>query len=378
VSGNHAGRAVFGGFPVRFRIAGIAALVAAIVASLWAVYAAHHHYRPVAGHAAAPVSTSADLTSAAAASSSAAISSPVVTVKPRTTARPKPKPVAPVPKHSSAPVAPAPRSSTAKPGPGNTGVPAGTALRRVNGNQTYATNGEVISGLDIHGLVTITGHNVTLKDSIVRGPDAATACRDVGVIDIEGSATIEDSEVAPTAANACMDGVWTNDTTLLRMNIHGSVDGVKAGNNTTVEDSYIHDLHWFNSDPNLGGTPTHNDAVQTFEANKNILLTHNFFDMNTQDNSDYQLTEDEGQPAGNIRVENNWLYGGQCSVNLSSKGGAPITAAAGIYVLDNRFGQGSSVYNCPIIIGTTVALAGQSGNVWDQTGQPIGPIQQHN
>ena len=74
-----------------------------------------------------------------------------------------------------------------------------------------------------------------------------------------------------------MDGMWASNATLLRMNIHGSVDGVKADNNTTVQDSYIHDLHVFSSDPNQGGGATHNDAVQTFGPAANVSLLHNFF-----------------------------------------------------------------------------------------------------
>jgi hypothetical protein len=381
VSGSYFGRAAFGAYPGRFRIAGIAALIAAVVASLWAVYTGHHHHhlRPVAGHA--PASASAPADPSTGVSTSAAISSPVATVKPVTTPPTKPKPVPPPPPtHSSAPVAPpAPPSSTAKPGPGNTGVPAGTALRQVNGNQTYSTNGEVISGLDIHGLVTITGSNITLKDSIVRGPDSASGCTDEGVINIKGSGTVEDTEVDPTAATACMDGVWATSVTLLRVNIHGSVDGVKAGNNTTIEDSYIHDLHSFASDPNQGGGASHNDAVQTFDQDKNVSLIHNFFDVSADDNSDYQLTEDGGLPASNIHIEDNWLYGGGCSLNLSSKGGAAITSGSGIYVLNNRFGLGSTAYaGCPILLSESFTLTQLSGNVWDQNGEAIPKPQQHN
>src|SRR4051812_38928010 len=51
-----------------------------------------------------------------------------------------------------------------------TGVPAGTTLTVATGNKTYSTAGQVISGLDIHGKVIINANNVTLKNSIVRGP----------------------------------------------------------------------------------------------------------------------------------------------------------------------------------------------------------------
>jgi len=267
-------------------------------------------------------------------------------------------------------------ASGGKPGPSNTGVPAKTKLTVVSGDQTYSSG--VITDLDIHGLVTLTG-SVTLKDSIVRGPNSSSGCSDTGVINTSGSGvTIEDVEVAPTAANACMDGIWASNAKLIAVNIHGTVDGVKAWNNTTVQDSYIHDLVEYASDPNQGGGPTHNDAVQTYGAGTDILLNHNTMVMSENDNSDYQLTQDEGVPATNIQIVNNWLYGGGCSLNLSTKGGGPVTAAAGILVENNRFGQGSTGFaDCPVLLSNSFTLAGFSGNVWDASGAPMTSYQQH-
>jgi hypothetical protein len=259
-------------------------------------------------------------------------------------------------------------------------VPAGTKLTVVSGNQTYSTNGQVISGLDIHGYVKITGKNVTLKDSIVRGPNSVSGCTDIGVITVTGggSATIEDTEVDPTDPTACVDGTWSTNATWLRMNIHGSVDGMKAYDNTVLEDSYVHDLKQFASDPNQGGGATHNDAVQTFDANTNVSLIGNFFDVGKSDNSDFQLSQDFGQPAQNITVEGNWMYGGLCSLNMSSEGGPAITAANDILVENNRFGENTTTFDCPILISEDFVIKVLSGNVYDQNGEPIPPVQQHN
>ena len=247
----------------------------------------------------------------------------------------------------------------------------------MSGNQTFTSG--VHSGLDIHGIVTIKGSNVVLKDSIVRGPDTSSGCSNTGLIKVTGSGnTVEDVEVAPTAATACTDGIWASGVTVLRANIHGTVDGMKADSNTTVQDSYIHDLHSFASDPNQGGGATHNDAVQTFTAGSNITLNHNFFTVSSKNNATYQLSQDEGVAATNIKIENNWLYGGACTVNLSSEGGGAVTAGSGIYVLNNRFGQGTSAFDCPILLSLNFALAGLSGNVWDGSGAAIPSPQQHN
>ncbi len=171
------------------------------------------------------------------------------------------------------PAAPKPPTG-GKPGAGNTGVPAGVPLRVVTGDQVFNTAGQVISGLDIHGYVRIRAKNVTLRNSIVRG--GAVKCN-AAVIFVEstGSARIEDTDIVPTNPNACLDGVWAANSRLLRMDIRNVVDGVKAFDNMVVQDSYIHDLSWFASDPNQGGGSTHNDAVQTYEGNHNVLLRHN-------------------------------------------------------------------------------------------------------
>src|SRR5262245_46917359 len=136
-----------------------------------------------------------------------------------------------------------------------TGVPAGTTLTIVNGNQTYSTPGQVISGLDVRGKVIIRANNVTFKNSIVRGPPAGP-CRNGAAIETNGQGiVIQDVEVMMQNPTACLDGIWTYNSTvtILRANIHGGVDGVKTGSNILIQDSYIHDMNWFASDPNQGG-----------------------------------------------------------------------------------------------------------------------------
>jgi len=269
-----------------------------------------------------------------------------------------------------------PRATGPKPGPGNTGVPAGTALTVVNGDQTYSTPGQVVAGLDIHGFVKVTARNVTIRDSVIRGGPNPKCNSSVLWIATGASATVTDTEIAPSNANACLDGVWATSATLTRMNIHGAVDGVKAYDNVTIVDSYIHDLAYFTSDPNQNGGPTHNDAVQTYEGNQHIVMRHNTFDLSTTPhaNAAYQLTQDGGKVATDIHIDSNWLDGGGCTLNFAHKGGP--TPMTGIYVTNNRFGR-HSVYNCPILISTQTVLSQNAGNVWDDTGAPIPKPQQH-
>lgn len=255
-------------------------------------------------------------------------------------------------------------------------MPAGTKLTVVNGDQVFSRANQVISGLDVHGFVQIRAKNVTIKDSIIRGgPNPRCNSAVVWVrADSGASATIEDTEIDPAHPSPCLDGIWATSTTLLRMNIHGAVDGVKAYDNVTIEDSYLHDLSWFASDPNQGGGATHNDDVQTYEGNEHIVLRHNTMSPGPGGNSAYQVTQDGGHVATDLHIEDNWLDGGGCTLNFAHKGGP--TPMTGIYVTNNRFGR-HSTFQCPILVSTQTILSQDSGNVWDDTGKPIPPPQRH-
>ncbi len=287
------------------------------------------------------------------------------------------------PSATGASAAPSPSASTTrttppppaggKPGPANTGVPPGTPLTVVRGDQVYATPNQVISGRDIHGYVRIRAKNVTIRNSIIRG--GAPRCNAaVIVVDDGASARIEDSEIVAAQPNACLDGIWATDATMLRLDISNVVDGIKAFDNVTLQDSYIHDLARFANDPNQGGGATHNDAVQTFEGNRNVLLRHNTLLVGRQGNAAYQVSQDGGKANSNIRVEYNWLDGGGCTLNFSHSGGP--TPMTGIFVVGNRFGRNSE-FDCPILLSTQTSLSENRGNVWDDTGQPIPQPQKH-
>lgn len=269
-----------------------------------------------------------------------------------------------------------------KPTAANTGVPAGTSLTIVNGDQTYSTTGQVISGLDIRGYVKITGANITIKNSIIRGgvksctSGNAQNSAPLWAMASATNFTFQDSEIAPTSATACMDGIWASNTTILRANIHGAVDGIKAYNNVTVRDSYIHDLAYFASDPNQGGGETHNDGVQSYECNANILISGNNIDLSTGQggNAAYQITQDSGVPCSNIQISGNWLDGGGCTVNVAHK---VLSSLTGVSIIGNRFGRHQGFSGCTVLLSTKSTLSAYTGNVWDDTGLAIPPPQVH-
>lgn len=274
--------------------------------------------------------------------------------------------------------------SNAKPTAANTGVPAGTQLTIVNGDQTYATDGQVLSGLDIRGYVQITGKNIVIKNSIIRGgtkPCTMSNAQNSAPLWVRDDAgatnfTLQDSEIAPSNATACMDGAWLSNATLVRVNIHGAVDGIKAYDNVTVQDSYIHDLAYFAVDPNQGGGETHNDGLQSYECNTNVLISHNNIDLATTQtaNAAYQITQDAGRACANIVITNNWLDGGGCTINVAHK---VLASLSGVSITGNRFGHNQGFGNCTVLLSTRSILTTYSGNVWDDTGQAIPAPQVH-
>jgi hypothetical protein len=257
------------------------------------------------------------------------------------------------------------------PNAANTGVPAGTVLKVVTGNRTFSTSGQVISGLDVHGKVIIKANNVTLKNSIVRGP-AAGRCVNGAAIEIRGAGfMIQDVEVAIENPTACLDGIsaFNSSGTILRANIHGGVDGVKTGSNILIQDSYIHDMQWFASDPNQRGGPTHNDGVQTFAGETNVTLRHNTIDMSTTKNANAAW-----QSSGsNSRAENNYLDGGACTINFAAHG----STLQPMYVNGNRFGRNRAFKDCVALISLKTVMTEYNGNVWHDTQLPVPNYQQH-
>jgi len=257
-----------------------------------------------------------------------------------------------------------------KPTATNTGVPAGFIPTPVNGDMMVTQDGAVVDGKDIYGFLVIAASNVHVTRSVVRG-HATPYTQNTGVIRIDSGTNIliEDVEIAVAAPSATVDGLWGDHFVGRRLNIHGGVDGLKLGSNSTVECSYVHDQSSFASDPNQGGGPTHNDAIQILDGT-GIRIAGNQLVAAKDQNAAVQVTQDFGA-VGDLHLESNWADGGGCTFNISHKGAASL---ADVHLIGNRFGR-NSFYDCPILKSTQTTLE-LSGNVWDDTGMTV-PVQTH-
>ena len=268
----------------------------------------------------------------------------------------------------SGPVTPVVLSGS-PPGPGNTGVPAGTALTLIRGDLTITTAGATYTGLDIHGFVTVEAPNVTIKDSIIRGRSATS--QNALVYDVSNTATnflIEDSEIVPAYPSVYLDGIDGWNYTALRVNVHGSVAGLKMfGSNATVQDSWIHGLVTYAHDPNQGGGRTHNDDVQILSGT-NLRIIGNTLEGGR--NAAVMITQDQGTTS-NVVIDNNWVSGGACSVNMTPK---PLGALNAI-TTDNNIFTDNSTKHCPIL--DTTRDQPDRGGQRVRRQRPARPGQQH-
>jgi hypothetical protein len=156
------------------------------------------------------------------------------------------------------PVAPAFPDAT------TTGVPPGTSLAPLVGDQTITTAGTVIEDKLITGSVIV---NASATGTIIR------RCRiqSSGFYVIYNYATTG----TPLLVEDCeLDGLETNNTaiadsnfTARRCNIHSAENGASLLSDVTIEDCYIHDL--------FNGGEAHADGIQIADAGDSITINHN-------------------------------------------------------------------------------------------------------
>jgi len=290
----------------------------------------------------------------------APVPDPIPAPKPVPVPDPVPAPIevsAPLPVPAPVPVpAPAPSpiaADAATPGPGNTGVPAGTKLTVHDGDLRITTPGIVISGLDVRGMITVEAPNVTIKNSIVRGRQLNGPMALIGNLGGYANLKILDTELFPSIPSPDVQGIYGYNFEATRLNIHGVVDGIHlTGGNVDILDSWLHDNLHFERDPNQGGAPSHDDSIQIQEGS-NIRIDGNRFSGAW--NATVQVTQDRGV-VSNLTFTNNIADGGKCSVNLAEKNFGPIK---GVVISDNSFGRNTRVDDCAVIApaSTKVSLA---------------------
>ena len=156
--------------------------------------------------------------------------------------------------------------------------------------------------------------------------------------------------------------VLSDGYTLRRVNIHGSTDGPRLGSNTTVEDSFIHNLS------HLPGT--HNDTLQTI-GGTNIVVRHNTllaYNPQTDDpNNGVIQTGRLHTPLVNMVVDDNYMDGGSFTVRGGS-GPRDRDMIHGYVFRNNTFG-----HDCGYgpVDGIDPPVTWETTNRWIDSTQPL-------
>lgn len=255
-----------------------------------------------------------------------------------------------------------------RPNSTNTGVPAGTVLKKYVGDMVITTPGKVIDSYDIYGTVTVKAANVTISKSRIRGNQRAVQQDLVrGAGSVANGLKVVDSTIAPTTPTVYHRiGIRFSGSgqTALRVNVSGTVDGIRiAGTSIRVENSWLHDFKHYANDPEHSNG-SHDDAIQV-EGGKTLRILNNTF---TGAYNAGVMVNQNLSAVGDMYINSNYGAGGGCTVNIvkGSRG-----YMSGLQLNSNRFGRGQRVKNCAAIYTPTDSNLKPTGNVWDDTGSAI-------
>jgi hypothetical protein len=241
------------------------------------------------------------------------------------------------------------------PGPATTGVPDGVVLTPSK-KLRITRDGTTLDGLDIQGCLTVDADDVTITRSRIRCHHNKAV---IALVDGHRGLTVSDSELDGTArASISTSGPGL---TLLRNDLHSSIDGPRVASDTVIEGNWVHDL--------TRRGDSHNDALQTLGA-KNVVIRGNSlqaYDFQDQDphNAALMISPDNGGRVQDLLVEGNYLDGGNVTVNVSE---AQDAVYRDVVLRDNvvgphsRFGKAFQGGDHPGVLWES--------NTWQATGLP--------
>jgi hypothetical protein len=254
-----------------------------------------------------------------------------------------------------------------------------------DGDVVLTSPGDAVVDLDVHGRIVVKAAGCRADNVVVRGLDAGIGYNS-GLVDCTHTNVsgfmLTNALLLPTLPSVWWNGVLGHDYTARQVEVAGTVDGFGIYNthgpevNVDIEDTFVHDLAFFASDPNHSGGGTHNDCCQ-IQSGLNIRIVNNIWQglLSTtvgdhspmrQASSVIQVTQGVG-PVGNVLIEGNVFDGGVvATINLSSK---PLPSMNFGRIANNRFGRNSQLGNSVIMAATTVCDA--VGNVYDDDGTPV-------
>jgi hypothetical protein len=156
-----------------------------------------------------------------------------------------------------------------KPGPSNTGL-TGPTTSVQSSDVTFSTADQTITDTRFDGNVRVAANNITFQNCHFRGRASNTAnnivrANDAGVTGTRFERCLFDNRWFPSdvGTNGAHGAIQCHNTTLVRCELRGAVDGVGilAPGAVTVEGCYIHG-HWFFSPDGNHADGSHADGIQ--------------------------------------------------------------------------------------------------------------------
>jgi hypothetical protein len=243
-------------------------------------------------------------------------------------------------------------------------VPAGTALTTYSGPSTITTAGTVIDGKQITSCLVIKANNVTIRNSLI----VSNGCF-FNVLADNGNTglLLQDVEVDGLKNLSGDSAVNGSGYTCLRCNIHGTVDGFKAGSNVVIQDSWIHDL--------AIGNDSHNDGIQSL-GTTSLKILHNRIVMADGATSAVILSTGSASDMRNVQIANNFLGGGAFTVYGGYEAGRDtLSKVSNISVTDNVFTTAvfarSGAFGALTSVDSPVVTARNTYADGSKAGQPV-------
>jgi hypothetical protein len=238
------------------------------------------------------------------------------------------------------------------PGPKNTGFRgAGITIKdlKKSGPIFIKQEGTVIEKVDINGRVEVYAKNAIIRNSRISSMDYWPVRIFPG-----GSLTIEYTEIIGIPAS---EGAITTDNYTARyLNVHGTSDGLRGGENIIIEYCYIHDL--------AVSKGSHNDGIQ-ISAGGNVIIRNNVIEVPRGSTSAILIETDFG-PIDNILIDNNILDGGAYTIYSRIGNYRPRTPPTNVRITNNRFGR-SYHYGLFSIDGAVHF----NNNIWHDSGKAV-------
>ena len=247
----------------------------------------------------------------------------------------------------------------------NTGVSAGANLTVHSGDLTITQPGYVLQNLEVDGCITVktSADNVAIKNVLVKGGGCYWPIRNFGATGL----TITDVEVDGLNNPSNDAGISCDNCTVTRANIHNTIDGMKVGDNTTVQDSYIHGLN--------RTSVSHNDGIQCL-GTTGLQIRHNTILAGAEATSSVLLSTGSATDMRNISIDNNLVGGGRFTIYGGYNSNVDdVSKVSNIHITNNKFTtqfySTSGEFGPLTSVDSPVVL---SGNLWydgPNAGQPV-------